>query len=395
MMRICMSQCSRPATSRRILGALLGVLATLCCFAPASAASDVTPRGSDDAFDRAYSALVCLQHAARQVGAPFDAVDLVARGDLAPGHVPTAETLAAVGRRQGLYTLAAQDLNTAQLKHLLPAVLEVRGSRYSAGPDHFVVCTAIHDGHAQIFNPPAAVIDIPLETLEARWRGAAVSISARPIAASLAAWRWEAYRAPASLGALALLLVLAARWRQRAAVQMRSGRWLRSPLQAGALLIVSLVIGATYRIAIAGTFLVHPPEAAASRGPDPFDFLSRPDVVLPERVHPKEVSLAESLSLYSRRALFLDARDLDEFSRGHIRGAACCPASDVARLSLNMAGIPLDRQLVVYCINTSCGKAHYLASALAQRGFSRVLIYDDGWDKWTGEKEQGPPVLDR
>jgi rhodanese-related sulfurtransferase len=131
-----------------------------------------------------------------------------------------------------------------------------------------------------------------------------------------------------------------------------------------------------------------PPVDSAGKG-DTLDFMLVPGSAptVKSDTKPPEISLPSALHALSAGKSFVDARDLGEYNAGHIKGAICCPASDVGRWRMHMAGIDPRTPIVVYCAEASCGKGEYVATFLLENGFTDVSLYRDGWAKWTGPKE--------
>lgn len=97
------------------------------------------------------------------------------------------------------------------------------------------------------------------------------------------------------------------------------------------------------------------------------------------------LSLAKTRDLLERgAALFVDARSPAAYERGHIPGAVNVPYDRLPeyydRLS---SGVPTDTLIVVYCWSPSCDFSDNLARELRLMGFSNVMVYKGGWEKWT------------
>ncbi len=71
------------------------------------------------------------------------------------------------------------------------------------------------------------------------------------------------------------------------------------------------------------------------------------------------------------RVLFVDARSVEEYKTGHLRGAV-----------LNTSPrTPANRPIVVYCANEFCEQALQDARSL-RLGYQNVSIFVDGYDAW-------------
>lgn len=89
-------------------------------------------------------------------------------------------------------------------------------------------------------------------------------------------------------------------------------------------------------------------------------------------------------------AVFVDARESDEYAEGHIAGAILMPfdvaAGDPALLEgLDTGGKPI----VVYCGGGACELSMNLAWELIYAGHPRVLVYMGGYPEWA---EAGYPT---
>jgi rhodanese-related sulfurtransferase len=96
------------------------------------------------------------------------------------------------------------------------------------------------------------------------------------------------------------------------------------------------------------------------------------------------LNLAQAYELFQQgQALFIDARNLEEYAELHIAGAVnLSPADLKERGDRPLAGIPTERQLVVYCGQISCDAALKVAENLQARGFSRVAAFLGGFQAW-------------
>lgn len=93
------------------------------------------------------------------------------------------------------------------------------------------------------------------------------------------------------------------------------------------------------------------------------------------------LTLGEVRGYYGKVPIF-DARELVEYERGHIPGAACLPASRLYQPE--QAWDPLDRKtvIIVYCDGPTCGASNKVAAAALAAGFRRVYVFPGGWPAW-------------
>jgi len=112
---------------------------------------------------------------------------------------------------------------------------------------------------------------------------------------------------------------------------------------------------------------------------------------IPESEFPIEVSTAQAKDLYDRGGLLiLDARELEEYAGGHIKGAQAAPSDEmVGNIDWldRTSGDP--RPILVYCDGGDCELSLNLGFELSQSGHRKVLVYKDGYEAWS---EAGHPV---
>ena len=94
---------------------------------------------------------------------------------------------------------------------------------------------------------------------------------------------------------------------------------------------------------------------------------------------------------------FIDARDAGSYEAGHIPGAILMDAekldSDPLFDQAKIAELPRTDVLIVYCSGGQCDLSRRLGTNLVTRGFTKVLVYEGGWNEWTEEgqpTEEGP-----
>ncbi len=107
-----------------------------------------------------------------------------------------------------------------------------------------------------------------------------------------------------------------------------------------------------------------------------------PDI--PETDLPITVSLEKAKDLYDRRGLLiLDARDMEEYGEGHIKGAEAAPYDDKVADTDWMEKTAADpRPILVYCTGGECELSHDLADEILRTGHRRVMILIAGYEDW-------------
>jgi len=68
--------------------------------------------------------------------------------------------------------------------------------------------------------------------------------------------------------------------------------------------------------------------------------------------------------------IIIDVREADEFARSHVEGAINVPHGSINETSPELAGIPKDTPLVVYC--QSGGRAAVATNNLGNLGYTTV-----------------------
>lgn len=103
------------------------------------------------------------------------------------------------------------------------------------------------------------------------------------------------------------------------------------------------------------------------------------------------ITLPEAQDLFSREeAVFIDSRDQEQYSAGHIPGALSLPLKENQEDPADAAVLfPPGQCLVVYCEGGDCQTSIALAKLIQRKGFKDIRIFAGGWEEWT---EAGLPV---
>ncbi|MBI3189182.1 MAG: rhodanese-like domain-containing protein [Ignavibacteriales bacterium] len=89
-----------------------------------------------------------------------------------------------------------------------------------------------------------------------------------------------------------------------------------------------------------------------------------------------------------RQMLILDAREPDEYKKGRVPGAINIPYLQVDNYFEQLAMFPRDTTVAIYCNNLMCPLGRGLAEFMEQLEFKRLLLFEEGWDRW--EREELP-----
>ena len=123
---------------------------------------------------------------------------------------------------------------------------------------------------------------------------------------------------------------------------------------------------------------------------------------LPLRTPPSStaanISLEEAVEVWSNgMAIFLDAREPQDYAAGHIGNAFNLPGLSFEAHFGKVAPLltPTSR-IVVYCDGAQCDLSHRLSERLRQMGFANVQVLTNGWSVWrqAGLPTQGDPAIE-
>ncbi|RMH72477.1 MAG: hypothetical protein D6675_04465 [Gemmatimonadetes bacterium] len=98
----------------------------------------------------------------------------------------------------------------------------------------------------------------------------------------------------------------------------------------------------------------------------------------------KAVTLEQAYhDIYQQKmGVFIDARYADLYAEGHIEGAINIPYDAVMDYMDQLADIPPDQLVVVYCDGADCDASKLLAEELITLGYSRIFVFIGGWNEW-------------
>jgi len=97
-----------------------------------------------------------------------------------------------------------------------------------------------------------------------------------------------------------------------------------------------------------------------------------------------DISLAQARELYLKGVMFVDARSLDDFSKGHVEGAVHLPLEALEAGTRPDALNVLDpsAKVVIYCTGGDCHASHDVAIRLNALGFRNCYVMKDGYPAW-------------
>ncbi len=99
---------------------------------------------------------------------------------------------------------------------------------------------------------------------------------------------------------------------------------------------------------------------------------------------PGQITVTEARALFDQQATFIDARKLDPYKLGHVKGAWRLELSDFdAGDPQFLALIPRSSVLVVYCSGGHCDESEAVARMLTGSGYKSTYVMHDGIPGWT------------
>ena len=101
----------------------------------------------------------------------------------------------------------------------------------------------------------------------------------------------------------------------------------------------------------------------------------------------KEFGETDVINLFTTNtALFVDARNQDDYMEGHIPRAVHLPVGRFDEYFPEFAAIhPPETRIVCYCAGVDCHDSHDLAILLQDSGYTSVIVYARGIAGWTGQ----------
>ncbi len=96
------------------------------------------------------------------------------------------------------------------------------------------------------------------------------------------------------------------------------------------------------------------------------------------------VTLEQAKSYYQNSsALFLDSRTYEIYKRGHIKGSISFPYFEFEEYFKKLSSkLPKNVPLIIYCGGEKCNSSEKLAVKLIDKGYSNVIIFNNGWNQW-------------
>ncbi len=168
----------------------------------------------------------------------------------------------------------------------------------------------------------------------------------------------------------------------------------RTMLQAWNLCFYSGAIGVLFNLMVPWGIdlrgnLPASPLPCQEAGPSPRSGVAL--IAAPTSAKVTRLSLTGARNRYGREGtLFLDARPMSDYRRGHIAGALSFDANEFeARAPEVLPLVAKAEEIIVYCSGGTCADSTELSSHLALAGYPGAKVFEEGLDAW---RKAGLPV---
>jgi rhodanese-related sulfurtransferase len=95
------------------------------------------------------------------------------------------------------------------------------------------------------------------------------------------------------------------------------------------------------------------------------------------------ITVEDAKALFDNQAFFIDARKLEAYQEGHVKGSYRMAEADFQFGNPPMlAAIPRDATLVVYCSGGHCDESEQVAKLINGSGYQKVYVMHDGIPGW-------------
>lgn len=108
-----------------------------------------------------------------------------------------------------------------------------------------------------------------------------------------------------------------------------------------------------------------------------------------EQVFPDPIELDEIDELLNEGALLVDARNIDDYKAGHLKGAVSLPLGEAVKFDEFTKGVAKEQVMILYCNGFGCPDSFDLGVRLIEQGFRQVRVYEGGFPEW---RDEGRPL---
>jgi 3-mercaptopyruvate sulfurtransferase SseA len=164
---------------------------------------------------------------------------------------------------------------------------------------------------------------------------------------------------------------------------------LRTFLDAFIVVLLGIVIGFSFNYARKdGLSLTKKPGGVPKQGPQttpaPNGQTSPHTASNGNPIEPAWIDLGEAKRYFEEgTALFIDAREKEEFAEGHIAGSVNIPYGWYLEEHPDISSfIDPGKVIVTYCGGSDCEASVQLAYAMWEKGYGGIKIFFGGWQEW-------------
>lgn len=254
-----------------------------------------------------------------------------------------------------------------------PILLHVKFDKDTGGYNHFVLFLGTINGKAKVFDPPHPIALIPFHELTPQWDGNGLILSTNPIKSGVIfsqTWKVFIICTTVIIGFILIVRIIRHYLSPLVPIASRRKLLLLSIVQATGVLFLGVLIGILYHFVNDAGFLAHAGATASVEKVNRDKFISK--------VSKKKVEY-----LLDTKTVFVDARFVRDFKKGHLEGSISIPVnSEDSYRKEAMDGIAKDARIVVYCQSSGCKFANEISIKLLEDGFSNISLFRGGWREW-------------
>lgn len=97
------------------------------------------------------------------------------------------------------------------------------------------------------------------------------------------------------------------------------------------------------------------------------------------------ISQEDALKLYKEgKAVFVDVRSHEQFTKAHIKDALSIPGSQIVG---RLKEIPLQKTIITYCACSAEQSSGHATAELIGHGVKNVFALKGGWNEWAASKK--------
>jgi len=324
-----------------------------------------------------HCGLYCMYAMIRLAGREVDYSDLVEPKYLGGDEGSSLWELRKSAVDYGLYADVVTRLTTQGLRSCpYGAILHVRANGESPKYDHFELFLGVEEGKARLCDLPGSPRLVVFADLAPRWDGRAIFLSDRPIdTAAIMEPDRQRWLLSGIMGVFFVLVIHFGKhvWLGKKGELSRRRVLGLAVGQVVVLGLITLLSSGFYHFASDEGLLGNAAATASLQKGHMASFIPK-------------VSKKKVRKLLGTDAIFIDARFVRDYERGHLKGAISLPidANDtIWRETLDT--ISQERPIVTYCQSAGCKFAEKVSLRLVEAGYSDVTIFKGGWNEWIAE----------